>query len=219
VRCDTGDVNRRRYHHGDLRHAVLVAARAQIDRFGTEGFSLAQIARDLSVSSTAPYHHFSSANALLDTVAEQAYGEWSDLMWQPLRPLTDDVEPNTDAVITAHLEACGAFVDYCVAHPALARLSLVDHRPAADSAPVTSARNWIIASGRLLVAGGVIAPGTESLVSAELYCVMRGAIAIAAEAPRLMDDIRQPRLIDRMILLVLAAHAPAAATWPNDRAH
>jgi len=46
------------YHHGDLRHAMLVAAGALIEEEGVDGLSLRECARRAGVSHGAPAHHF-----------------------------------------------------------------------------------------------------------------------------------------------------------------
>jgi AcrR family transcriptional regulator len=54
-----------RYHHGDLRAALLQAALLLIDRHGVKGFSLKDAAALAGVSTAAPYRHFVDKAALL----------------------------------------------------------------------------------------------------------------------------------------------------------
>jgi len=63
------------YHHGDLRRALLDAARAVLREQGPEGCSLREVARRAGVSHAAPYHHFPSREALLGALAEEAFAE------------------------------------------------------------------------------------------------------------------------------------------------
>jgi AcrR family transcriptional regulator len=48
----------RSYHHGDLRRSLLVAAEAELEEKGIEGFSLRGCAKRAGVSHAAPAHHF-----------------------------------------------------------------------------------------------------------------------------------------------------------------
>ena len=64
-----------RYHHGNLKLALLDAAIAQIKEVGIEKLSLRGIARTVGVSQTAPYRHFKDKNQLLADVAAQAFTE------------------------------------------------------------------------------------------------------------------------------------------------
>ena len=59
----------RGYHHGELRAALVRAARELIAERGAAEFSVAEVARRCGVSSAAPYRHFTDRNALLAAVA------------------------------------------------------------------------------------------------------------------------------------------------------
>lgn len=61
---------RGRYHHGDLRRALLDAAVALVEREGRRALTLRGVARLLGVSQAAPYRHFADKEALLAAVAE-----------------------------------------------------------------------------------------------------------------------------------------------------
>ncbi len=61
------------YHHGDLRRAILDTALALIDKTGVENLSLREVARQLGVTTAAPYHHFKDREALLVQIAIQGY--------------------------------------------------------------------------------------------------------------------------------------------------
>jgi AcrR family transcriptional regulator len=58
-----------RYHHGDLRNALIDASLATLREEGTAGLQLRAIARRVGVSQAAPYRHFSGREDLLATVA------------------------------------------------------------------------------------------------------------------------------------------------------
>ncbi len=58
-----------RYHHGDLRRALLDAAAARVCRDGPQGFTMADLAREAGVSSGAPYRHFRDKTAVLTALA------------------------------------------------------------------------------------------------------------------------------------------------------
>lgn len=67
-RAETG-----RYHHGDLRAALVDAAVELIGERGVRGFSLAEVSRRLGVSAGAPYRHFPDRETLLAAVAVRAF--------------------------------------------------------------------------------------------------------------------------------------------------
>lgn len=69
-----------RYHHGDLRAALLREAGGLLRERGIEGLSLRRVAERAGVSRTAPYHHFQDKNALLCALAEIGFQRLDVLM-------------------------------------------------------------------------------------------------------------------------------------------
>lgn len=63
------DVAERRYHHGNLREALLDRAAQIVSERGVADLSLREIARDVGVSHAAPRRHFPDRQALLDALA------------------------------------------------------------------------------------------------------------------------------------------------------
>jgi AcrR family transcriptional regulator len=64
---------RRRYHHGDLRAALIETAVDLIDERGVRNFTLAEASRRVGVTVSAPYAHFADRDALLAAVTMHAY--------------------------------------------------------------------------------------------------------------------------------------------------
>ncbi|MBW8728480.1 MAG: TetR/AcrR family transcriptional regulator [Inquilinus limosus] len=68
------------YHHGDLRRALVTAARALLEESGPEALSLRDVARRVGVSHNAPYRHFPTRQALLAAVAAEGFAALSARM-------------------------------------------------------------------------------------------------------------------------------------------
>ena len=69
-----------RYHHGDLRSALVDAAIAVIAERGVRGFSLAEATRRLGVTTAAPYRHFADRDALLAAAAARALSDFAAML-------------------------------------------------------------------------------------------------------------------------------------------
>jgi AcrR family transcriptional regulator len=67
-----GTGRRERYHHGDLRSALIETAVELLGERGLEAFSMAEASRRLGVAASAPYRHFADRDALLAAVAVRA---------------------------------------------------------------------------------------------------------------------------------------------------
>ena len=68
--------SQQRYHHGDLRSALLHAATKRIDEQGVDSISLRKLAEDVGVSRSAPYHHFADKTGLLSAIAAEGFRQW-----------------------------------------------------------------------------------------------------------------------------------------------
>lgn len=62
-----------KYHHGDLRRALVDAALELVAEQGPSGITLREAARRAGVTHAAPYRHFADKEALLAAVAEEGF--------------------------------------------------------------------------------------------------------------------------------------------------
>ena len=62
-----------RYHHGNLRGALIVAAAGLLETEGEAGLTLRALADRAGVSRAAPYRHFADKAALLVTLAGEGF--------------------------------------------------------------------------------------------------------------------------------------------------
>jgi AcrR family transcriptional regulator len=65
------------YHHGNLKPALISAARDMLDADGPGAVSLREAARRVGVSATATYRHFADKDHLLAIVAAEGYHEFA----------------------------------------------------------------------------------------------------------------------------------------------
>jgi AcrR family transcriptional regulator len=73
ARSRTSRRPRARYHHGDLRRALLEEAARTIQAEGVDGLTLRAVGQRLGVSRTALYRHFADKSALLSAVARDGF--------------------------------------------------------------------------------------------------------------------------------------------------
>lgn len=64
---------KRKYHHGNLRRALIEETAKLASREGVESVSLRRVAAAARVSPAAPYHHFKNKSDLLAAVAEEGF--------------------------------------------------------------------------------------------------------------------------------------------------
>jgi AcrR family transcriptional regulator len=74
----TATIEKRPYHHGDLRRVLLDAALQAIASDGPSNLSLRELARRAGVSHAAPAHHFGDKVGLLTAIAVEGFGLLAD---------------------------------------------------------------------------------------------------------------------------------------------
>lgn len=140
---------RRGYHHGNLREALVEAAVQLIAEHGPAGFTVAEAARLAGVSPGAPYRHFRDAEALLAEVALRGYERFADHLagaWS-----------GAGSNLAAAFEALGrAYLDFARREPAY-YAAMFETRLAPEDHPGLAA-----AKDR---AFGVLRDATEKLVA------------------------------------------------------
>ncbi len=79
----------RRYHHGNLKKALLDAAVKVIAKVGPGAFTLREVARKAKVSHNAPYRHFRDKEELLAAVAAEGFERLADSMIEAAAQASD----------------------------------------------------------------------------------------------------------------------------------
>jgi AcrR family transcriptional regulator len=104
-----------RYHHGDLRAALISASADLVDERGSAALTLREVASRLGVSHAAPGHHFADKSALLAAVAARGFAELGQAMERSMAKAGESP--------IERLKATGvAYVRFAAAHPQRFRL-------------------------------------------------------------------------------------------------
>jgi AcrR family transcriptional regulator len=117
----------RAYHHGDLRNALLDAARKILEEESLGQLSLRAVARRAGVSHAAPYRHFPNHESLLVELAVEGFVELRKELQSSGNP--NDSEPDRIAKIGA------AYMRFVVRRPELTSLMFGPQLPNRDAFP------------------------------------------------------------------------------------
>jgi AcrR family transcriptional regulator len=119
ARKKTSSQPKPRYHHGDLRRALIDASLALISEEGFSALTLREVARRAGVTHAAPYRHFADKEALLAAVAEEGFRSMATQMRERMAQESGPAE---------RLIACGvAYVLFAVQHPSHFRVMFGPH--------------------------------------------------------------------------------------------
>lgn len=111
------------YHHGDLRRALLMAARQMVEEGGAQALTLRGAAQKAGVSAAAPYRHFADRDALLAEVIIEGFDE--------LTAATEAARVAANDPGSAYLAVGEAYLRFAAMHPSLYRLmfGIERHKP------------------------------------------------------------------------------------------
>lgn len=159
-----------KYHHGQLKDALVDLALAALEEKGPDELSLRELARSAGVSANAPYRHFADKSTLLIAVAQRGH----ELLADAIRP--DGEGGQNQASAGLELEAMGAaYMAFARSRPALFRLMFSGRVPPAADAPAM----------QLLGSAVQRRLGEENcdVVSAALaaWCLVHGAAVLSLE--------------------------------------
>lgn len=142
------NIESRRYHHGDLRAALIAAGLRLLAERDLEALSLREVARNVGVSATAVYRHFSDKEALMSALAREGLAQLA---------AAQHAAAEAAGGGRAGFAATGrAYVRFALANPALFRLIFTAPR-AACGPEEPEAMAFLRANAAALVgrAGGV----------------------------------------------------------------
>jgi AcrR family transcriptional regulator len=116
------------YHHGNLREALVMQARALLEEGGVAALSLRGAARRAGVSGAAPYHHFRDKEALLGAVAADGFRAFTDALRR------GTLSGGRDPELRLRKQGA-AYVEFAVRNPALFRLMMGGEPGSGEAAP------------------------------------------------------------------------------------
>lgn len=112
------------YHHGDLRNALITAAIELLREKGANVISLREVAKKTGVSHAAPYRHFRDKTALLTAIAQAGFQLLATRLTEVTLHYVSDPQQQL-------IEAGNAYVELAVENPEISQLmfgSFIDAR-------------------------------------------------------------------------------------------
>ncbi|MEM9197373.1 MAG: TetR/AcrR family transcriptional regulator [Pseudomonadota bacterium] len=114
----------RKYHHGDLRRALVTAGLEILREQGLAALSLRACAARAGVSHAAPRNHFDGLSGLIAALRAEGFRRHTTAMQQGI-----DQEPHN----RRHIGALRGYVGFAMEHPDLYRLMFAHPMPAVSA--------------------------------------------------------------------------------------
>lgn len=140
------------YHHGDLMNALISESLKIIKKEGVDKLSIRYIAQKTGVSHAAPYRHFKNSEGLLIAVAVKGFNLLDHEIDKTISKYPDDH-------FSQIIEACRAYINFCVNNPDLYRIMFRDYirnktgSPELFQAMDALFKKWVEIFGKLKTGG------------------------------------------------------------------
>lgn len=92
-----------KYHHGDLRNALIEEGIKMINAGGEESLSLRKLALNCNVSNAAPYAHFKNKDEMITAMKEHVSQKFTDYLTEAVNDAKDNIEAKILALGNAYV--------------------------------------------------------------------------------------------------------------------
>jgi len=201
----------KKYHHGDLKNALIKAGVEILSKEGVHGLSLRKVAQKAGVSHTAPYSHFADKQSLIAaisiegfrTIHEQLNAVIMRYQGEPLRQL---------------VEAAWAYIRFALSDPAHFKVtfSSVLEREKDYPAFVEMSQKSFGLVVRIVEdcqAAGVLRPGPADVEAISVWSIVHGFVSLLLEG-QLFHSILE-RYTVRELLISSLAHVTLVELTPE----
>lgn len=183
-----------RYHHGDLRSALVEEGLKRLQQGPAEALSLREVARSVGVSATAVYRHFPDKQALLHALADVA----GDRMASAFETAMAAAKPGKDA-----FDAMGrAYVHFALKNPYLFKLMMSPEMMggiAAEGRPRTRGMAMLTTALKDL-SGGKMSSELQNIRRLQAWSIVHGLAMLMLDGlvppdEKLIDEVLASRIV------------------------
>lgn len=205
--------DRRAYHHGDLRNALVRAAVELADAGGPDAVTIRAAAREVGVTPTATYRHFGNQVDLLHAAKDEAMQR----MTRVILEFVPETSPGADPVTVAidRLTAAGrGYIQFAIDQPGLFRTAFCPIHAEADAegdeepleARLAASPPYAFLSAALdgLVAAGWTDPELRKGAEAGAWSAVHGLSLLLLDGPfRALDAGAREAAISTTLAMVV----------------
>lgn len=94
----------KKYHHGDLKNALIQAGIEILAKEGVSGLSLRKVASRAGVSHSAPYSHFKDKQSLIAAITTESFRQLYEELREAIAPFSSDPKRQLTAGALAYAQ-------------------------------------------------------------------------------------------------------------------
>lgn len=173
------NMNKKAYHHGDLKNALIDAGVEILNNEGLAGLSLRSVAQKAGVSHSAPYAHFKDKQALIAAISSEGLRKLH-------RKLSGVAKLHQDNPLDQLYEIAWAYVNFALDYTGLFKVifsSAIEREHDYPDFVEISTRNINITVEVIKnnQASGNLKPGDPDLLAAGIWSMVHGFIFLFLE--------------------------------------
>jgi AcrR family transcriptional regulator len=197
---------KQKYHHGDLKNALVQAGLELLAEQGVEALSLRQVAGRAGVSHSAPYAHFADKQALIAAISTEGFRRLYECISQSA---TVEGISARDAL----LEAACAYTQFAIDSPALFKLMFsgsLENESAYSDFVHLSRLNFQLLQELVqnAQAAGVLRPGPTEVMAISIWSLAHGFTALLLErqiSHHILEKMSRVELLHQVLEQVMTA--------------
>lgn len=172
-------VTDKKYHHGDLKNALLQAGGDLLAQEGASALSLRRVASEAGVSHAAPYAHFADKQALMAAISTEGFGRLYACLAAPMERYA--ARPQRLLVETAW-----AYVQFACDEPERFKLmfsgTFEQERHYPDLTDMSQkCFQQVVTVTRACQAAGLLSAGPAEVVAISVWSLVHGFVVLIRE--------------------------------------
>ncbi len=188
----------KKYHHGDLKNALVEAGLKILDQEGLSGLTLRKVALKAGVSHAAPYAHFTDKQSLIAAISTEGFKELYAGISRVSQAYSND--PSRQL-----LEAAWVYVDFSNQNQSLFKVmfsGILEQEKVYPEFVIESQKNFalVVEIVKRCQESGILKPGDAILTAQGIWSAVHGFCSL------LMEGQISHQILDKMPLKLILIH-------------
>jgi len=190
-----------KYHHGDLKNALIQAGIEILSEQGFHALSLRKVAQRAGVSHAAPYAHFKDKQALLAAISTEGYRKLYECLAAAVAQFRRDP-------MRQLIEASWAYTQFALREPAHFKITLSgvvekEQEYPAFIAMTHKAFGLLVEVTEACQQAGILKPGPTDQMAVSVWSTVHGFTSLILEG-QLSSSLVDPLNRREMLIFVLS---------------
>jgi AcrR family transcriptional regulator len=169
----------KKYHHGDLKNALIKAGAEILSKEGVSGLSLRKVASRAGVSHAAPYAHFTDKQALIAAISTEGYRRLYEKLVLLVKKYQDDP-------LRRFVEVAWTYIEFARSDPDHFKVtfsSVLEKEKDFPAFVEMTRKNFQLLVGivEACQAAGLLKPGPADILAVSIWSLVHGFASLLIE--------------------------------------